>query len=128
MRYLLMLSVLMLGSCWAAAQYDSSQSNHSTPSGTGTETTVQGCLSGSNGSYTLTDKNGTSYQLAGDSAKLSEHIGHEVKVTGTSSSASPNAGSASGSMGQTGSSSQQPIEVSSIKHISKTCKGSSMSH
>jgi len=128
MRYLLMLSVLMLGSCWAAAQYDSSQSNHNTPSGTGTETTVQGCLSSSSGTYTLTDKNGTSYQLTGESAKLSEHVGHEVKVTGTSSSASPSTGTASGSMAQTGSSSQQAIEVSSLKHISKTCKNSSMSH
>lgn len=125
MRYLLMLSVLLLGSCWAAAQYDSS---HNAPSGTGSQTAVQGCLSGSNGSYTLTDKNGTSYQLTGDTAKLSEHVGHEIKVTGTSSSASPSAGTASGSMGHTGNSSQQSIEVSSVKHISKTCTNSSMSH
>ena len=48
--------------------------------------TVEGCLSGSNGNFTLSDKNGTSYQLTGDTAKLSEHLGHEVKVTGTSGS------------------------------------------
>ena len=117
MRYLLLLSVLLLGASWAAAQSGSSQTNQ-----TG-EMTVQGCLSSSNGSYTLTDTKGNSFQLTGDTAKLSEHIGHEVKITGTSTSASPSpSGAASGTMGQTSNSSQQAIEVSSVKHIAKTCK------
>jgi hypothetical protein len=130
MRYLLLLSLLLLGASWAAAQNYPTQSNQTTPSGTGTEMTVQGCLGGSSGSYTLTDKNGNSFQLTGDNAKLSEHVGHEVKVTGTSSSASPSpsAGTASGTMGQSSSSSQQAIEVSSVKHISKTCKNGGTSH
>jgi Protein of unknown function (DUF5818) len=126
MRHLLMLTVLLLGSCWAAAQYNSGQATQAKSSSTGKEMTVQGCLSSSNGSYTLTDKNGTSYELTGDTAKLSEHIGHEVKITGTSTSASPSAGT-SGSMGET-SHSSHAIEVSSVKHISKTCKNSAMSH
>ena len=77
--------------------------------------TVEGCLSGSNGNFTLTDKNGMAYQLTGDSSTLSEHVGHEVKVTGMSSS------SASGSSASTGGSGQT-LQVSSVKHISKTCK------
>lgn len=128
MRYLLMLSVLLLGSCWAVAQYNSSQTNQTKSSGTGTETTVEGCLSSSNGTYTLTDKNGASYELTGDSAKLSEHVGHEVKITGTEASPSASAGSAKGSMGETSSSTHGAIEVSSLKHISKTCKSGGMSH
>src|SRR5260370_6964860 len=80
---------------------------------------VEGCLSGSDGNYTLTDQTGTSYKLTGDTAKLSEHIGHEVKITGTKSSAS--ATGASDTMGQTGGA-QQAIEVTSVKHVSKTCK------
>jgi hypothetical protein len=36
----------------------------------------------------LTDKNGSTFQLTGDAAKFGEHAGHEVKVSGTSSSAS----------------------------------------
>ena len=136
MRYLLLFSVLLLGSCWAAAQDYPSQATlgqtspgQSTSSGTGSETTVQGCLSSSNGNYTLTDSNGKSFQLTGDTAKLSEHIGHEVKITGTASSTStsPSGGAASGKMGQTDSS-RQAIEVSSVKHISKTCKSGGMSH
>jgi len=90
--------------------------------------TVEGCLSGSSGNFTLTDKNGTAYQLTGDTAKLSEHVGHEVKVTGTSGTAGTGASgstetSASGAAGQT-------LQVTSLKHISKTCKsgGTGMSH
>jgi len=129
MRHLLLLiSVLLLGACWAVAQdttnptspsqtsptsASSSQTGATTASGA---TVVEGCLSGASGSYTLTDKNGVAYQLTGDTAKLSEHVGHEVKITGTSSSASPG-----------GDGNSQTLEVSSVKHISKTCKNSGMS-
>lgn len=84
--------------------------------------TVEGCLSGSSGNFTLTDKNGMSYQLTGDTAKLSEHVGHEVKITGTSESSTGSASSTAGA-GHT-------LEVTSVKHISKTCKsaGGGMSH
>jgi hypothetical protein len=47
------------------------------------QTTVQGCLSGSAGGFTLTDSSGIAYQLAGDTAKLTDHVGHEVEITGT---------------------------------------------
>lgn len=124
MRNLLLLSVLLLGAFWAVAQNAPSQS----PAGAGGETTVQGCLSGSAGNFTLTDKNGNTFQLTGDAAKLSEHVGHEIAVTGTTSSASasPDAGADSSKGGQASGSSQQAIEVSSVKHLSKTCqKGAS---
>ena len=135
MRHLLLLiSVLLLGACWAVAQdttnptspsqtspTSSSQTGATTASGA---TAVEGCLSGASGSYTLTDKNGVAYQLTGDTAKLSEHVGHEVKITGTSSSASPGGdGTAAG----TANGNSQTLEVSSVKHISKTCKNSGMS-
>jgi hypothetical protein len=83
---------------------------------------VQGCLSGSDGNYTLTDQSGTSYRLTGDTAKLSEHIGHEVKIAGTKSTAA--ATGASDTMGKTNGA-QQAIQVSSVKHISKTCQSGS---
>jgi len=114
----------LLGASWAAAQNYPSQTG-----GTGSETTLQGCLAGTDAGYTLTDKNGTTFQLTGDTAMLSEHVGHEVKVTGVASSASPSAsGAASGTMAKGSSSSQEAIHVSSIKHISKTCKSGAMSH
>jgi hypothetical protein len=138
-RLLLLLSVLLLGACWAVAQDTTNQTNpNSTPTSSSQtssatasgETTVQGCLSGSSGNYTISDKNGTSYQLTGDTAKLSEHVGHEVKVTGTSSAASAapsDSGTATGTTGQASGAAQQTLQVSSVKHIAKTCQSGGMS-
>jgi hypothetical protein len=33
--------------------------------------------------YTLTDSNGKVYQLSDEANKLTKHVGHEVKITGT---------------------------------------------
>jgi len=108
------------GSTAADSSSAGSSQKDSSMSETGTSgNSVEGCLSGSDGNYTLTDQTGASYKLTGDTAKLSEHIGHEVKITGTKSSAS--ATGASDTMGQTGGA-QQAIEVTSVKHVSKTCK------
>ncbi len=123
MRHLLLfVSVLLLGLSWAAAQDSASPTSASgQTSSAGGETTVQGCLTGASGSFTLTDQNGTTYQLTGDTAKLSEHVGHEVKISGATSSASaPSSAEASGTAG--GSNSGQTLQVSSVKHISKTCQ------
>jgi hypothetical protein len=145
MRSLQVLAVLLLSVVWGAAQTASpttptetnngttspgtttsdSNSKASTSSDTGMSQTnaggdwIEGCLSGSDGNYTLTDKTGTSYRLTGDTAKLSEHIGHEVKVSGTKSSAT--ATGSSDTMGQTGGS-QQALQVTSVKHVAKTCQ------
>ena len=96
MRHLLLLSVLLLSASWAAAQNYPSQtspsqtsSSQTAPSTAGAQTTIQGCLSGSNGNYTLTDKKGKTYQLTGDASKLNEHVGHEIRVTGTATSPAP---------------------------------------
>lgn len=127
MRHLLAVC-LMLAASWAIAQDSPSQTNPTqtgqSPTATansGNQTTVQGCLSNSNGNYTLTDKSGNSFQLTGDTAKLTEHVGHQVKITGTMNAASASSGSGSDATGQAGASSQQVIEVSSVKHVAKTC-------
>ena len=77
---------------------------------------------------TLTDKNGTTYQLMGDTSKLSEHVGHEVKITGTAAASSSGAASESGAA-HAGAASQT-LQVSSVKHIAKSCQTgkSGMSH
>jgi hypothetical protein len=137
----LLVSILLLGLTWAIAQ-DSASSPSASPgqssassgqmsrSSSGGETTVQGCLSGSNGSYTLSDKNGNTYQLTGDTAKLSQHVGHEVRITGTTGSASgstSSTGAAGSTAGAAGA--QQTLQVTSVKHVSKSCQaGSGMSH
>ena len=129
MRHLLLLSVLLLSASWAAAQNYPSQTNPSqtsssqtAPSTAGVQTTIQGCLSGSKGNYTLTDKKGNTYELAGDASKLEEHVGHEMRVTGTAASAAPSGKAAGSRTEETSNSSQQAFEVSSVKHVSKTCQ------
>ncbi len=122
----LFFSVLLLSAAWAIAQDASTPSaSASAASGQAAQSAagqmmVEGCLGGSDGNYTLSDSNGTVYQLTGDTAKLSAHVGHEVKVTGTSDSgtAGASAGAASGS----GAASGHSIQVTSVKHISKSCK------
>jgi len=137
-QFFLMISVLLLGLSWAAAQdstpatgsaTSSASAGQTSQTSSGGEQSVEGCLSGQGGNYMLTDKNGNTYQLTGDTAKLSEHVGHEVRIMGTASSAGSAAGSqaAGSSAGTAGS--QQTLQVSSVKHISKTCKtGTGMSH
>lgn len=120
MRYFLLFSVLMLGASCAAAQSYPSQG----PAGnTAGQQSVTGCLSSSGGAYTLTAKDGKTYDLTGDTAKLNDHVGHEMKITGT---ISPASAPSSGAMGK--NSGQETIDVASFKHISKTCQGGAMSH
>jgi hypothetical protein len=124
----LLLSVLLLGFTWAVAQ--DSTSGQTSRSGAGGQMTVEGCLSGSNGNFTLTDKNGMAYQLTGDTAKLTEHVGHEVKITGTSGSAETGASGSTEPSGTAGSAGAgQALQVTSVKHVAKSCKsGGGMSH
>ena len=148
MQKLLLLSVLLMSFSWAAAQDNSNQSmpqdqsqsqtsqsqngmsgQSQTPNNMGSQTTVKGCLNGSNGNYTLTDKSGTTYQLMGDSSKWGEHVGHEVKVMGTVGASAGAQTGESGGGGGMGGGSGQTLQVSSVKHVSKTCQsGGSMSH
>ena len=92
------------------------------------QTTVQGCLQGSDGNYTLTDNSGTTYTLQGDTSKLSAHVGHEVQITGTTSgasAASPSAGAGTTNPTTgtpTTGAQQSTLTVQNMKHISKTCK------
>jgi hypothetical protein len=98
--------------------------------------TLEGCLSGSAGNFTLTDQSGKTYQLAGDTSKLSDHVGHQVRITGSegsgagesaSSSTNPSSSSSSASSGSSSSSSMdsssasQSFNVKKIKMISSSC-------
>jgi hypothetical protein len=136
MRQLVLLSVLLLAVSWVAAQSNSSQTTPSTSSSQtssdpqmgGGSTSVEGCLGGSEGNYTLTDKNGASWQLSGDTAKLKEHVGHEVKITGTEgSSSASSSGQSADNTGQ-GAGSSKTLQVTSVKHVSKTCQAGGASH
>jgi hypothetical protein len=97
-------------------------------------TSIEGCLSGSAGNFTLTDQSGKTWQLAGDTSKLSDHVGHQVRLMGSDNSASasgsssPSSSNPSSSAGATGagssSGSQPTFTVNKVKMISSTCSTS----
>jgi hypothetical protein len=104
-----------------------------TQTSSNSSTSIEGCLSGSAGNWTLTDQSGKTWQLAGDTSKLSDHVGHQVRIMGTdnsssaSGSSSPGSSSPSSGAGATGagsSAAQSTFTVNRVKMISSTCSTS----
>jgi hypothetical protein len=63
---------------------------------------IQGCLSGSEGNFTLTSATGTTYRLQGKEDDLKKEVGHEVEIEvdrSASQSASAGAGQTGGATG-----------------------------
>jgi hypothetical protein len=132
-RTILVFAAVLCSGLWAFAQsdaqgYPSGQTagapTASTSNGNAT-VTVDGCLSGSEGSYLLKDKaSGTTYNLTGNTSKLGAHVGHEVQITGTPSNA-PSGVNSSASATSSGNASamagQNSLRVSSMKHIATSC-------
>ena len=126
MRKPLLLSVLLLACCaWVQAQaYPQSSATQAT-GGTSGSTTVQGCLSGSAGNYTLTADNGTTYTLTGNTTELKDHVGHEVQITGKTAASSASSSSSASSTSEATAEAGQTLVVTSMKHLSKSCKSAS---
>jgi len=123
-RTFLLAISLLASAAWlqAQSQYPQTGSSQKGASASG-QTTVEGCLRGSDGNYTLTDKSGTTYQLQGDTSKLSAHVGHEVQITGSTTSASSATSPTTGT--PAGATPQPTLTVQNMKHLSKTCKSAS---
>lgn len=104
----------------AACLQAQDQSQTATPSAgqAASSQTVEGCLQGSNGSFTLTDNTGATYQLSGDNPKLADHVGHQVQITGSTSAA----GSPSAATPSSAGAASQTLTVEKVKMVSKTCK------
>lgn len=135
MRYLMLVAVVLLGTGWMIAQTTPDQNQNANPAAGQTasqpdqnanqaqpqhrrdskETTIQGCLGGSEGNFTLTDKSGIAYRLIGDSSKLKDHVGHEVEVKGE-------AGPPKDKAKEVAAGNDQPMfTVKSIKHLAESC-------
>ena len=147
-----LIAAVLLSAVWVFAQ-DSAQAGSSASSQTGSsasEMTIEGCLSGSAGNYTLTDNAGKSYQLQGDASKLADQIGHQVAIKGTqtatASATTPSGDIASANTDQSGSTAsssaaQKPADnaagssanasaaiqfkVTSVEKLSDSCTASS---
>ena len=110
-----------------------------TQTSSNSSTSIEGCLSGSAGNWTLTDQSGKTWQLAGDTSKLSDHVGHQIRLMGSDNSSSasgssspsssnPSSSNPSSGAGATGAGSssgtQSTFTVNKVKMISSTCSTS----
>jgi hypothetical protein len=148
-RLCLLTASILLLSAWVVAQETSNPGSAESPqsSSNASQTTIEGCLSSSSGNYTLTDNSGKTYQLGGETSKLSSHVGHQVQIKGsemgaTASATTPSGATAtantsssgsnpsSSSATQSGSSTSAQsgtasaaiqFKVDNIKHVSSTC-------
>ncbi len=118
MRATLMLMSLLL-SCSLGLYGQAGDPGADTRAGNASAPTViAGCLQRSGFQYTVTDKNGKSYNLTGNTGKLSHYVGHQVKITGvptvkTIDTSEQNAASTVEEV--------PAFSVKSAKQISKTC-------
>ena len=87
--------------------------------------TATGCLAkgDSPSELYLTADNGQKYEVRSDTAQLSEHVGHKVKVTGTTvkESASEER-EEKGERGEAAEHEATNLQVSKVEHLSETCK------
>ena len=82
---------------------------------------ISGCLSGTNGNYTLTTYSDELYQLKGND-QLSQHIGQTVRVTGIESAGGEQTSANPNAVASALSSAPPVIQVQSMKKIFDTCQ------
>jgi hypothetical protein len=127
------IALLFASLAWAqdqTAQPSDQSPTSSTSTSNANAGTIQGCLNGSDGNYTLTqDSTGTVFKLVGSADMLKQHVGHEVAVTGqmTGDSGSSASGRdqqtapASGSADASAAGGSSTLQVSDVKMISQQC-------
>ena len=95
-----------------------SQDAQATSTGTA-QRTIEGCLEGSDGSYTLTDRYGRTYQLGSETSAPAAYVGREVQVT----TSTPTAVALAKSVGGAEAAAEQPLlTVEQVKSLSGTCQ------
>jgi hypothetical protein len=113
MKTLYLIALTLLLSVWVSAQTTSPAEQQSNAVQAGSQNTIEGCLAGSSGNFTLTDSSGKTYQLAGDTAQLNEHVGHTLRISGSQKSAGADPPSGS-----------PTFTVQKVKMISPSCSAS----
>lgn len=134
-KWSLVTAILLLSSAWIVAQrgntpptvpdnsnqqYPGSTSQRPDTSQTSVPPTgdqnmqsIEGCIAGAAGSYTLTDATGKTYQLAGDTSKLSDHVGHSVQVSGAEEPSTAGAAASAGA--------PATFNVKKVKMLAASC-------
>jgi hypothetical protein len=120
MRRICLLSAILLlfGAC-SAAQYGGSNAE---PPGWALsyQTTLEGCLGGAAGNYTLTLPTRSVLPLTGNTEGLQEYVGERVQVTGISTPIAHEPGSMS-----EGTQTQPTMDVHSFIALSGACSPTS---
>ena len=81
---------------------------------------LSGCLNGSDGNFTLTADDGTTYRLTGAISGLSQYVGHKVQLAGTSTTADANASASS--QAQPATPTEKAFTVTNAEEVSATCQ------
>jgi hypothetical protein len=107
------LCVLLLSGSFLLAQDSNTKDSHG-------QVTVQGCVSRSNGDYTLMKQDpAVTYELqATGKTKLRHYLGQRVEVTGKES---PSMSTSSDSMARMGSAAPVTLTITSIRTLDKDC-------
>jgi len=126
MKKLLFVTLLLSGSLLLAQ--DSTPANtdqHSSKDSKG-QVTIRGCVSRSNGDYTLMKENpAITYELqATGKTRLKHYLGQRVEVTGTEG---PTLSSSSDATSKMGSAAPVTLTITSIRTIDKDCSEQSVS-
>jgi hypothetical protein len=116
---MLVCAVLTLSLSWAMAQQDTTSKGKGAAQADQHQSTIQGCLRGSGGAYSLTDKkSGVTYYVVGEN--LGKYAGQTVQLTGRGPSSAV-AESAAGDTTDTEVGTLPNFHVHSIQQIAANC-------
>jgi hypothetical protein len=100
----------------AASGSQDQNAQTATHSTTTHENVLRGCLSGSSGNYTLTDRNGMQYEVNGDDATLRASVGREVEIRLVQSETAD-----ASNQGSTTTQTTHTIQASQVTAVSSSC-------
>jgi hypothetical protein len=109
----LFTAIMALAASWAFTQSTGSQQTDKSQSTSGD--TIVGCLSGAANTFVLTDAQGYTYELTGDTSVLKKNVGHKVRLYGY-------VGNTGGGAKISVQGPQRTFGVKKVKSLSHTCK------
>jgi len=126
MKKLLFVTLLLSGSLLPARDSTSANTDQQGSKDSKGQVTIRGCVSRSNGDYTLMKENpGITYELqATGKTRLKHYLGQRVEVTGTEG---PTMSSSSDATNKIGSAAPVTLTITSIRTIDKDCSEQSVS-
>ena len=118
-KFVFATAVVLLSSSWGLAQNNPSPEKTQDDKEQFTELekhgkAVEGCLTGSADTFTLTNAEGRPYKLTGDTSGLKENVGHMVRLYGTAASSGYSPSSIWGT--------QATFGVKKVESLSDKCK------